>query len=447
MDFANLPAHERAELTVEAREALRRAKNMPLKLTDFIFGEKRSAVLRRVRREAEKQQAASAVGSLDDGERHMAVVKGYMPKAPLANLKWDLVRKAAHRAERHDRGGLSREEAEAEAAIAAWQQRTSSQLSELAAVCPNLEFLAKRAVPLPGAHSDMLVLDLRPQRAEDAMVVALALEQPGMKFRTNLKEVLAQSWETKHQLVSAQNDDEPRQEAPPTRCQVFGMCVCKGVGKKVYQLRKRLLGVMKIVFPASGTDRKAVLKASCVVIRLQHCSSGPVDGEPAWEDGLVLHIGCMYLSPFRPTFRECELLGEPAENIIRIRGTNFYKVERDIFRTMALDSVRWQVIYYVLRERKLPKMPFDPSIMECIRYTTEAVDSGYDFWPHRSPRSGRGGQLAPPAPMPRWRRTRPRWRRSMTRRTSSRLSGPPKRKTRTRKPFLSRLPWRRRRSD
>jgi len=180
------------------------------------------------------------------------------------------------------------------------------------------------------------------------------------------------------------------------------VCVCKGVGKKVYQLRNRLLGVMKIVFPASGTDRKAVLKASCVVIRLQHCSSEPVDGDPAWEDGLVLHIGCMYLSPFRPTFRECELLGEPAENIIRIRGTNTYKVERDIFRTMALDSVRWQVIYYVLRERKLPKMPFDPSIMECIRYTTEAVDSGYEFWPPPQPKKRKRRAPRPPgadAPM------------------------------------------------
>ena len=232
----------------------------------------------------------------------------------------------------------------------------------------------------------------------DATLLAGVSANGKIQHKTNLRSALASNWAAKHSLVSGVIGVDPQVENKRSTCQVFGMCVCRGRGKLVYRLRNRFLAVLKIRFPQAAPARKSVLKASCVVARLQTCVICEDRAAEVWQDGPLLHIGAMYLNPWRPTYRMCELVFEDtaqAQARMRIKGLDDCRVERRVFNHMntALD-VRWRVRVYVLCERDGIVLPFDPTFAECVRYRDDDVD-GQEFWP--PPKAKRGKRKKRPA--------------------------------------------------
>ena len=137
-----------------------------------------------------------------------------------------------------------------------------------------------------------LVLKLQPPRADDAKLLSGVLANVTTKHNTNLRAVLREKWASDHKLVPDIAIGDEKQDTAISKCRKFGMCVCSGDGRLVYQLRNRLQAHAKMRFPQNSPSRKGTLKASYVVLRLQFSSASGADDDCVWRDRHLLHIGC-----------------------------------------------------------------------------------------------------------------------------------------------------------
>ncbi len=89
---------------------------------------------------------------------------------------------------------------------------------------------------------------------------------------------------------------------------------------------------------------------------------------------LVFHIGFMYLSPFKPTFRVVEVFQKEQEpGLMVVKGTPEYLVEAKAYLRFNLD-MRWKAHFYVIREELRPLAKIDASIAVCVRAVSAPPD-------------------------------------------------------------------------
>lgn len=89
-----------------------------------------------------------------------------------------------------------------------------------------------------------------------------------------------------------------------------GRCLCTQAGQRLRRLRNKFLQAMKTAFPPASPERGALMAGSIVA---------HIAWRPATDDGQGaslpadppleswLHVGLMYLSPYRPTFMQLSL--------------------------------------------------------------------------------------------------------------------------------------------
>lgn len=288
------------------------------------------------------------------------------------------VKKAAVRAERFERGKHAREDREAECEIAAWkEERGQAAVDALADEMPQLGPVVQQCSLAPGPGNGICVLHTKPQRAEGAKLVAASPSNAKAKSHTNMKSVLLSNWSAKHSLLTPAKDFAEEEEPPMNMCKRFGYCVCSPSGRLVHQLRNRFHALLMMRFPASGPARKGVLNESFVVVRFQSSQeSGPL----VWSDGMIVHIGCMYLSPFRPTYRKVELKSDNADGSMTILGTMHFLTDHVAMSCLEREGMRWRALFYTIRATMAPMMPFDPSTVTCTRYAEDPA-GGQEVWP------------------------------------------------------------------
>lgn len=101
-----------------------------------------------------------------------------------------------------------------------------------------------------------------------------------------------------------------------TDCMRAGQCVCTGAGRQLAAFRNRFLQAMKTMF-RPGTDMRKLLLSGFVVAHIVGRPGGEGAGDGAAEPDqgthLWLHVGLMYLSPYRPTFMRVEPVADIAE--------------------------------------------------------------------------------------------------------------------------------------
>lgn len=166
---------------------------------------------------------------------------------------------------------------------------------------PELAQFSLKAEPL----GPFACVEVQPPQPDE---VAGSLAWAHASSASNLSASLSRAWEQAHATLwqascPAVEETAGQEESP---CLAAGICLCSEAGKRLKLLGGRLLAAMKRIFPKGSQNRRLLLDGQ-VVVRLM--------GEPAedasYEDMLAdstemvdewLHIGLMYLSPFRPTF-------------------------------------------------------------------------------------------------------------------------------------------------
>lgn len=101
-----------------------------------------------------------------------------------------------------------------------------------------------------------------------------------------------------------------------TECLKAGRCVCCKDGLELRRLRNSLLRAMKRVFLAK-TQQQRDLVDGFIVAHLRGKVAGnsaveQVELDSSFKD-VYLHVGMMYLRPYRPTWMEVEPVAPPSD--------------------------------------------------------------------------------------------------------------------------------------
>ena len=218
------------------------------------------------------------------------------------------------------------------------------------------------------------------------------------KKQTNVSDLLLQSFGLKHRNLSAEDcgtcehlehealpaeDEGDGAEAPQSRsrkaaCWEVGVCLCSEQGLQLYRLSGRFLQALKLQFPASGSFRVSLLKSSRIFLVLRSCAKEEVkDEKPQWLDTFVWHVGIMYLSPFRPTFREVTAVSDLDGHAVNISAGCVFFTFWPAMQKLVLDRA-WFVSFFRLRESSKPLSAFDASKATIVPMQ---VGSKVQIWP------------------------------------------------------------------
>lgn len=174
---------------------------------------------------------------------------------------------------------------------------------------PSLAGASLRPVPSPKG------VVLMAEGCHDLQTLHEAVAWARWSKASALSGCLAQSWDEMHRTVMEDqcgpcNADCP----PPSECLLAGMCVCSGDGKELKKLRSLFLRAMKTTFPPT-TPQRSMLLGGGIVVRMTSSSRDPLGTEGGEQvtgnADLWLHIGMMYLTPYRPTLLQLEEVPRP----------------------------------------------------------------------------------------------------------------------------------------
>lgn len=173
------------------------------------------------------------------------------------------------------------------------------------------DFLAKHpCLPTIGCFDPVpsprgLLVEVRPAAAH---VVGNAVAWAAKSKESNASACMKECWEAMHATLPERNS--PACSAPamqPSVCWTAGRCICSPEGRALNSLRGSFLKRMSRAFPPRSPER-ALLVGGDIVLRLRG-SPDPEDMEALVNldqpfPVVWLHVGLMYLCPFRPTFSE-----------------------------------------------------------------------------------------------------------------------------------------------
>jgi len=110
-----------------------------------------------------------------------------------------------------------------------------------------------------------------------------------------------------------------RKTTPP--CSEAGICLCSDSGCRVWQLLCKFINAIKLAFPSSGSNRTSLLTKSHIFALIEGCPQATAETEGFSGQIVELwHIGIQYLTPFRPTFRDCTILETHAADQIEVEA-------------------------------------------------------------------------------------------------------------------------------
>ena len=147
------------------------------------------------------------------------------------------------------------------------------------------------------------------------------------KAETNLGQALANSFSLKCRTIGPGDASTPFVQQPPEPgseeqqkkvakkskstkplCSEAGICLCSESGCTVWQLLCRFVNSIKLAFPFKGPFRTTLLTKSDVFSVIEGCAQTTAATYGFMTEVVkVWHIGIQYLTPFRPTFRDCTI--------------------------------------------------------------------------------------------------------------------------------------------
>lgn len=170
--------------------------------------------------------------------------------------------------------------------------------------CPWLGGVQLRPVPMPAGI-------LLQATAPDAEILAKAAAWAHWSKASNISGCLDEAWARLHTTLSEDRCGECKEaKNAESECLTAGVCLCSDSGRQLKRLRNLFLSAMKKVF-VPHSELRAALARGEVVVRL---IASPADGDyealitqdqPVAD--VMLHIGLMYFSPYRPTFLKLDL--------------------------------------------------------------------------------------------------------------------------------------------
>ena len=175
-------------------------------------------------------------------------------------------------------------------------------LQELASVTPMP--LRDQFVALPTPHGDVFQLKHVDPREWCSNAVAWLCRHPQA---SSVGSALESTWAASHNLIRHEECTPVAAPTPPSRCQLAGRCVCAGEGHRLYLRAQAVISAIKRTFRHDAAAMSLLREGHVAV---QFC--GGDEGLDARAD-LYLHIGLMYLNPFRPTFHALALAEDQGE--------------------------------------------------------------------------------------------------------------------------------------
>ena len=106
----------------------------------------------------------------------------------------------------------------------------------------------------------------------------------------------------------------------------------------VWQLLCRFISCIKLAFPFNMPYRTTLLTKSDIFAVIEGCSQATANAHGFQSQVVkVWHIGIQYLSPFKPTFRECTVSEgqDLSANVIEVKASLF----------LVSNPVGWSSIY------------------------------------------------------------------------------------------------------
>ena len=289
-----------------------------------IFGEKYNRSVRKALRHAtalcpEQVQLGFTGDMTDLSEMPLAQTLDKLPAA----MDLESLRSQASRLDRVTWGKQQKQDREAQAIVQKYMdaQTPVTELSEN--LTGNSSALQHRpGVTLPNCDSLEHVGD----KGQGAIRLMSYLHDN--KAQTNLGQALVNSFSLKCKTIGpedtvtpfAKPESEPSEEQQKTKkdkkakkplCSEAGVCLCSETGCMVWQLLCRFINCIKLAFPANLPYRTTLLTKSDIFAVMEGCSQATVITYGFQSEVVkVWHIGIQYLSPFKPTFRECTVSEE-----------------------------------------------------------------------------------------------------------------------------------------
>ena len=355
-----------------------------------------------------RRKAASALlgGQIQDLSPEAAAATVLHQRAPTSLA---LLRREAARLERKYQEKAQRKDRQARESISKWLEKQPA----LSAMCKELADSKLSMQMQPGLPPGSILLEADPsQRGCYAMHLLASLKTKG----TNLKAALEASFALMTRTISAADalpmqDDVaesqalaspmmpmpgsgpmPKAKTAPKapKCYDIGYCIHDheqgGDGHKANIAFVRIITAIKLQFPRVSHFRAAHLRASSVVMLLQGALATSADSQSDQESCSthLWHIGILYLTPFRPTLRICNL-AKPDQTLdgpVDVIATNMYSTLRATSKTFDFART-WHLRFFHLRESDRPLPYFDPSKVVMVPYEGAA---SHQVWP----RPGRG---------------------------------------------------------
>lgn len=200
---------------------------------------------------------------------------------------------------RDDAAAQRQRQAKETMVLEAWAERVGKDLvAQVKAALPSLSQQLLQPVPTPKGAFFLL------HYADTGGSAAVASWAHGNNS-SNLSTSLREAWASSHRTLLEEECQPCADEVPePSPCLAAGMCLCTGQGIMLKRLNNRFKAAMKEAFPV-GSERKGLLVEGSIVARIR--ASWVVADFDAMLDMdeperiIFLHIGLMYLSPYRPT--------------------------------------------------------------------------------------------------------------------------------------------------
>lgn len=226
----------------------------------------------------------------------------------------------------------------------------SEAAASLVSAMPSLAAGLVRS-PMASGHA----FDFAPDSAAWAQqVLSFASKKP----RANVSAALLMDWERRTRTISQAGLEplpaETKEEKIANQCRVAGVCVCNERGKMLKNFCARLLSQCLKVRCGPGTEGRQSLMDGRLFLALQPMPA-PEKGvlAPSLAPGsclshlqdieLWLHIGMMYLSPYKPTFQKMVLATSsehhpPSAHLV---GTGEFVSLHPAFEDVRLDCLWW----------------------------------------------------------------------------------------------------------
>eukprot|EP00971_Amphidinium_carterae_P347057 6488871-Amphidinium_carterae.5 len=157
---------------------------------------------------------------------------------------------------------------------------------------PSLPFEATDLIPVPCSSASAFYLPFK--GSENATRAAGFAHQ---NRTSNLSGYLEAEWLAAHEPIAGQSERWKSGKGLASKCCATGFCVCTGEGKKLWQLRGRILDNMKKQF--RGRDKRSLLTSGRVVAFFNRVTACTCHADASGE--IFMHLGHMSLSPYRPT--------------------------------------------------------------------------------------------------------------------------------------------------